>query len=306
MKSFVVAILFYFITNSYVVSQPYDTLNIGYTTSVNLIFDSPVRKWDMGLGVRIEGGEKLWDVLVENPSESPERIKLAAGIEQFETTNLFVETESGYFNFILRYCEQPKVLLKMIKIEEASILKEKILNKGTSFDPSDPVKTSINSPSPLQYVSDGQAMGDSLGYYCETIQKFENDLSSIGKSSQKILFFLGGIYISGDHLFFKLYIKNSSNIEYDIGFVGFFKGDRGKRGNKKRPKQDELLTPIYVMNDNDIPVSAGEIISRVYAFEKFTLSKRQSLFIQLWEGEQGERKMELVVRGKNILEAKVI
>ena len=36
-------------------SQPYDTLQVGYHTSVNLIFASPVLKWDMGLGVIVAG-----------------------------------------------------------------------------------------------------------------------------------------------------------------------------------------------------------------------------------------------------------
>jgi len=34
------------------------------------------------------------------------------------------------------------------------------------------------------------------------------------------------------------------------------------------------------------------------------LSKTQKLYIQFWEGNQGERKIELVVKGNDILGAK--
>ena len=109
MRHWYLIILFFEVLPWRAFTQPYDTIKIGYSTSVNMIFSSPVKKWDMGLGLRIENGQEIRDVLVENTSESSKRIKLAAGIEHFEITNLFVETERAYYNFILEYEERPEI-----------------------------------------------------------------------------------------------------------------------------------------------------------------------------------------------------
>ena len=270
-------------------TQPYDTISIGYSTSVNMIFSSPVKKWDMGLGLRIENGQEIWDVLVENSNESSKRIKLAAGIKHFEITNLFVETEIAYYNFILKYEERPENLLIKVEVDNASIKKAMVVESKDK-----------------ELRRDSLFNIDSLKYYTTKIHGFKNDFTNIGQVSQKMLFYLGGIYVLGDHLFFKVYIKNGGNIKYDMGFVGFFRGDKGKRGNKKRPKQDELLKPMYVSNEEKKVIESGEMIAKVYAFKKFTLSKNQNLYLQFWEGNQGERKMELVLKSKDILAAKIL
>ncbi|MEQ8880904.1 MAG: DUF4138 domain-containing protein, partial [Cyclobacteriaceae bacterium] len=277
----------------------YDTIPVGYSTSVNLIFDSPVKQWDMGLGIRIEGGEQVWDVLVENSPESPKRIKLAAGIQGFKTTNLFVETTTAYYNFILKYEDRPGKLLYQIQLDQAEIIKvdrnqkSEISSENSKSDHHKPFIPNTETASRL----------DSIDYFSQKVLKREDSFNPIGKSSQQILFFLSGIYIRKDHLFFKLYIRNDSNIPFDIGFIGFFKSDRGRRGSKKRPIQEEHLTPVFI-NDEETKTleSKGEIL-KVFVFRKFTLSKRKRLYIQVWEGDQGERKIELSLKNKDILKA---
>ncbi len=287
----------------------YDTIPVGYSTSVNLIFDSPVKQWDMGLGIRIEGGEQVWDVLVENSPESPKRIKLAAGIQGFKTTNLFVETETAYYNFILIYENKPGKLLYQIQLDQAEIIKE---DRSPTFAKAmvGRQKSEISSEisklghhKPIIPNTETASKYDSLGYFSQRVLKREDSFNPIGKSSQQILFFLSGIYIRGDHLFFKLYIRNDSNIPFDIGFIGFFKSDRGRRGSKKRPIQEEHLTPEFITNEEIKTLeSKGEIL-KVFVFRKFTLSMRKRLYIQLWEGDQGERKIELSLKNKDILKA---
>ena len=75
-----------------------------------------------------------------------------------------------------------------------------------------------------------------------------------------------------------------------MGFVGFFRGDKGKRGNKKRPKQDELLKPMYVSNEEKKVIESGEMIAKVYAFKKFTLSKNQKPLPSVLGGESGREE----------------
>lgn len=272
-----------------VAGQGYDTIRVGYSTSVNMIFDSPIVKWDMGLGVHMEDGQEVWDVLVSHSPSSPGRIKLAAGVEDFETTNLFIETEDAYYNFILTYDPQPVHLLLKIGREKASIRKEEAIAKDTTVGEITAEPTT-----------------DSLIYLCSKIYENATDITDIGQVSQKMLFYLGGIYVSGNHLFFKVCIKNEGTIKYDLGFAGFFAADRGRSGNKRRPRQDELLTPVYIFNDQQKVVEQGEVVTKVYVFRKFTLDPRKHLYLQFWEGNGGERKAELVVKGKELLGAEGI
>jgi len=280
-------------------SQNYDTIPVGYTTSVNLIFDSPVKQWDMGLGLRVENSQQVWDVLVENSPESPNRIKLAAGIEEFKTTNLFVETVTAYYNFILKYEDRPRKLLYQIQPDQAEITKE-------TRTPKSEFRENISEPdarNTKNVNNETNVKLDSLEYFSHLVLESEDSFNPIGKSSQQVLFFLSGIYIRDDHLFFKLYIRNDSNIPFDIGFIGFFKSDRGKSGNKKRPKQEEHLTPEFVLNADMKTLESNTEIFKVMSLKRFTLDNQKRLYIQLWEGNGGERKIELVVKGKNLLKA---
>ena len=295
-------ILVNFIVLNTVCGQDYDTIPVGYTTSVNLIFDSPVKQWDMGLGLRVEGGQKVWDVLVENSQESQNRIKLAAGIKEFKTTNLFVETATAYYNFILKYEDRPRKLLYQIELDQAEILKEDRRQKtGDSIKMSISVYDKRPSATP-----NTDTKLDSIPFYCQKILRIEDGFNPIGKSSQQIHFFLSGIYIHDDLLFFKLFMRNDSSIPFDIGFIGFFKSDRGKSGNKKRPKQEEHLTPEFVLHEDMKSLKSNSEIFKVVTLKRFTLDKRKRLYIQLWEGSGGERKIELTVKGKDLLKANVI
>lgn len=265
-------------------SQSYDTIWVGQNTSVNMIFDSPVQKWDMGLGVRVENGVEVMDVLVENPASSKNRIKLAAGIVHFTTTNLFIETQQGYYNFILAYDPEPQHLLIKVSLAQAAITK--------TDHRLDTLSNSEKTP-PTQ---------EGLNHLCKLILK-KNEFTDIGEEKQDMLFYLAGIYIADDYLFFSIDIQNKGGIPFDLGYVGFFTGDKGKGGNKRKPKQLTPLEPVYVYPKNSDPVEPKGVLSQVYVFDRFTLASRHKLFIQFWEGNGGERKVELVVGSKEVLRA---
>ena len=267
------------------IAQPYDTIYLSYRTSVNIIFASPVEKWDMGLGVRMENGRIVSDVLVENPQTSRERIKLTAGIEHFPTTNLFVETTDAYYNFILLYKEWPENMLLKIDPQKASIIKEVFTDKKKH-----------NSEDTV----------DSLEYFCKKVQDLDGEITSIGTSSQKMIYYLGGIYVKGDYIFFTIYIKNEGNVKYDLGYIGFSRKDKRKKINKNHPTQEEQLNPLLMTGEEKKVIESGRLLKKIYAFKKFTLSKSQSLSIEFWEGSQGLRKKELIVKSKDILKAKIL
>ena len=141
---------------------------------------------------------------------------------------------------------------------------------------------------------------------CEEILLIKDDPTGIGEARQKMLFFLNGIYIDEEYLFIQLGIKNRGNIQFDLSYVGFFTGYRSKRGNKKKARQDETISPVFVYNDDLKVIDRDETLLRIYVFKRFTLVDGKKLYIQFWEGNGGERKVELAVRGNDILRAKRI
>lgn len=283
MSKFFLILIFIYISTIRGYTQEYDTIRVGFYSSVNLIFDSSIEKWDMGLGVKIEGTQEIWDVLVEGASSN--RIKLAAGVTDFKTTNLFVETSAAYYNFILKYDPNPKNLLIKVNPDKASIVKE-IKQEPTAIE---------------DQVADNAT--NDLFMNSSRIYNLQGDYLNIGQELDDMIFYLGGIFLSGDYLYFKVYIKNNGTIPYDLGFMGFFIGDKGLGGNKRRPVQLENIKPIFIYNEALQRIEGGELASQVYVFGKFTLAKKRKLYIQFWEGNGGERKAELEVKGREILGA---
>ena len=289
-----IAVLFLLVAENNSYGQGYDTIRVGFYSSVNIIFDSPVEKWDMGLGVKMEDGQEVWDVLVEGASAN--RIKLAAGVQEFRTTNLFIETADAYYNFILKYDPDPRELLIKAGKDRASFLKEVTQDTTVSEEGTDPEKE--------QFLRT-----------CLRIAELNGSGVDIGREVDDIVFYMGGIYLSWDHLYFRVYIRNDGTIPFDVGYTGFFIGDKGA-GNKRRAVDMEELRPVYTYRsardgllkdsvqepDRSFErVDDGDMLEMVYVFRKFTLARERKLYIQFWEGDGGERKVELVVKGKDVL-----
>lgn len=272
--------------------QKYDTIQVGLSTTVNLIFESSIVKKHLGSGTYVENNEETQDVLIEH---NLERMTLTARIEKFEPTNLFVETEGGFYNFILVYNEWPRQQLQAVNIEQATIVKK--------------VKADPKKEAAKIEASQNQKQRDTLAVLAQkAFEKGHLKNPDIGEIDQKMTFYLDGIYVDGNYLLFRVAMKNEGNVQYDLGFEGFFIKEDESRSTKRDSKAAPLpLQAIYTLNEDVKIIDRRKEVIKVYVFNKFTVEKGKHFSIEIWEAEKkGQRKVELEVPDKEILNAKVL
>lgn len=269
-------IIFYFLIFSTLTAQQYKTIEVGFTNTVHLIFQTTIKDFDVGLG---SVGEHN-DILVEQAGDK--RLKLAAGIKNFTSTNLFVETDDGYYNFILTYNSDPRQLL--INIEETD---SEILKKTTKKE---------NNTDEKRTEKDSEYRN--LVQKC--LEKSENTFI-YANNSLGIYFTLNAIYVQDDKLLFKFTVKNNSNVKYEVGYLGYVIHKKG-RGKRQGVVTDEIMSPVYSFQDF-YELQPNESKNVIAVFNKFTLDKKKKFLISLWEKE-GERKIDLIAKPVQIVKAK--
>ena len=145
-----------------------------------------------------------------------------------------------------------------------------------------------------------------LNDLCKEVASKGNVVPEIGESTQKMKYFLNGIYVKGDYLFFRVNVINEGNVKYDLGYEGFFINDKKNKGTKKTPTQPEPMKPLHIYNDETKVVDKKEEVSKIYVFEKFTLEQKKVFTIEFWEDGKGQRKVELIIPPDKLLSAKTI
>jgi len=271
-------IFFIFFVNAFSVQSQYKTIDVGFTNTVHLIFTSSINDFDVGLG---SVGEHH-DILVEKSGDK--RLKLAAGIKHFTPTNLFVETDDGYYNFILKYSDNPNPLLIEVKQEEAKILKKT------------ETAAILEEKAKQEKKENEDLRNKSLKVINKREQSYLHANSSLG-----ITFTLNSIYVEHDKLYFKFTVQNNSNVKYEIGYFEYLihKKGKGKRGGVV---SDKIINPLFSLIEFD-ELLPGQSKNTVCIFEKFTLEKKKRVKITLWE-KAGERKIEVIAKPTQIVKAK--
>ena len=287
-----VILVFFILTCFKVSGQGADTIFLDFNTTVHLIFSSNVLSNDLGSGQYQdpETGEWVTDVNVDVVGK---RVKVTPSIEYFEDTNLFIETERAYYNFILVYQEGPKKHIHPIKISDAVSEKEEVQVVSGSSVGSNGIPESLTSDEEMYRLS----------YLAAT----KEGRVIVGDESSSIRMWIDGVYVNGlsDKIFVTLSIYNKKNIVYDWGYTGFFIRAKGNKTIKNEVVQEEPVNAVYVYNETVKQVESEEIVKRVYVFDKFTIDKKKILSIELWENE-GERKVILELGSKDLLDAERI
>ena len=269
-----------------------DTIRISFSKTVVLVFDKPIIFDNVGSE----------DVIAQKMGN---RYLLTAAVakKKFET-NLVIETESGYYQYILVYNEYPKKTffaytasqsIHKTQTEEVEIEEQKSVIKKE--------QKTVTSDKKVETKKKKETVND-FNEICKTIDSKDNSLKSIGVVGNKMFWSLGDIYVNNDHLYFKVSAKNLSNIKYDIDFVKFVV--RSTKGNlKQRSVQEEELSPIFVYNGDKNVIEGKTTLTKVLVFKKFTIDDEKKLFVELWE-VGGDRKLEFSITNKDILKVKTI
>ncbi|MCY7358371.1 MAG: DUF4138 domain-containing protein, partial [Rudanella sp.] len=109
-----------------------------------------------------------------------------------------------------------------------------------------------------------------------------------------------GVYVKDNVIYYKIGIKNKSNIHYDIDQLRFFVIDNAVA---KRTSQQEIeMKPFYVFNENIRTIQGKTEVERVLAFQKFTIPDNKR--VQVMMGElNGGRNVSFMLSNDDIIQA---
>jgi conjugative transposon TraN protein len=254
-------ILFLSLNGHSQLSIPSYTLSVTFKKTTNVIFPYRIEKADIGSSDVI--GHK--DPTLENV------LFLKAGRKDFTPTNLSVYTSDGkFYSFIVSYKEDPDTLnLSFITDQKSDMVVD-------SF---------------MEARMDSAAVNilDQPSFLHRKIKE------------QEIKVILNGIYLDDDMLWFRIIIKNHSQIDYKPEFIRF--SIRDKKTGKRTAVQE-----------SDVPFSWSNAVKRVsgngkavylFALPSFTISKQKKLVFQI-EEKKGERTIMLDIPSSTVLKARII
>lgn len=277
---------------SYGQRSTYDTIRVDASFTVHVVFESKIVDYTLGSG-ELQGVDGTYtEVGITQAGDN--KIKLAANVEHFETTNLFVETTSGYFNFILKYADFPVKQIFPVRDQDAT-LKKSELSSSTN--------TSGGSSSETAQVKDAEIkQGGPVGFY-ESIKRTPLKPSSIAKKLQGVQYYVSGIFTNGEWIGIKLVIENLEDLRYTLSYVNWTITE--KKSIKSKKGSVEYNEPLHAVNE---PLNVNKTLKRgeqgifIFIFEKFTLSKSQELLIEIGE-KDGSRTCDLKVNQNSIIKA---
>ena len=238
--------------------QP-DSLNIAYSKTTNLVFPYSIKAVDRGSK----------DVLAQKVSGLENILQIKAAQECFTETNLSVMTADGkLYSFVLNYDEQPKLLNLLINKDKRTahdiFFSNEIINEEA-----------LESTSKLAFYANKQNVRVNDKKYGITLE-------------------LNGLYIKEELMYFRIFLQNSSNINYDIGQLRFFIRDEKKA--KRTASQELEIEPVYsYKNTEQITANSSSMI--VIVTPKFTIPENKFLAVQLTE-ESGGRLLEIKVKDR--------
>lgn len=243
--------------------EPYP-LAIAYEKTTNLVFPYSIKSVDRG----------SQSVLAQKAKGVENILQIKAGKEGFKETNLTVITAEGkLYSFLLNYDQQPSVLNLSFGIAKPFV-------KDACF-------------------SSGNHNEREIQAYSNAANIEKKKVHEIKDKKYGMRFRLNGLFIRDNVMYYRIKMKNKTNINYDIDQLRFFIRDRKKA--KRTATQEIEIKPLYIQNDTPTIKGQSEHIF-VYALPKFTIPDQKYLAVQLME-LNGGRHLELNVKDRKITKA---
>ena len=237
-------------------------LSVCFLKTTNIIFPYRIEKADIGSGDVI--GHK--DALLENV------LFLKANRKGFPVTNLSVYTSDGkLYSFLVQYKENPDTLNLLFQKNEKS------------------AETVSDSNNDAKLDSDAH----------EILQ--QSTFLHRKTNEQEMKLILRGIFIKDHLMWFRIEIKNHSEIDYQTEYVRF--SVRDKHTGKRTAVQENEKIPEWQSPNDLIPGQKSKTI--VYAFQAFTIDKHKKLLIDISE-KNGCRILSLKIPSAMLLKSKLV
>lgn len=206
------------------------------------------------------------DVLVQKAKGLDNILQVKAGRECFEATNLTVITTDG-----------------------------KLYSYSVGYDET---TEQLN----LDYTGGGVSTAEEYNQakvkeLSVIVSSLDRNIYGLKDKNGGVKLIFEGAFVQENLFFFKLRIRNQSNINYDIGQLRLLVKDQRKA--KRTASQENELKQLYIYNE--VPVIKGlqeQVV--VIVVPKFTIPDKKEMILQLME-KGGGRHLEVTVKNKTIL-----
>jgi hypothetical protein len=109
--------------------------------------------------------------------------------------------------------------------------------------------------------------------------------------------------LAGNRVFFRLDIRNKSNLPYEIDFVRFY--IRDLKTVARMATHEQEIVPLITTLHKKTAIAHKQEIAKVFGFHRFSLSEYQALNIELYE-KNGNRHLYLQIKQKDLDDLKTI
>lgn len=241
-------------------------LQVTYNKTSTIVFPASIISVDRGSG----------DVIVQRVREAKNVLQLKANRIGFEETNLSVITDDGILrHFTINYLKDPSVLTMDLSNEPAA--SKRIL-----------------------FTSD--LNGLDIARLVEMVAADDRRIHFVNDRNGDVSISLLGIYVRSDVMFYRLRIRNTSHIGYNVEPMKLYIRDKSKM--KRTASQEIEITPLSVSKTLErIPgEQTGEVI---IAIPKQTIPKSKYMNVELFE-HNGSRHLNLAIKSKAIENARLL
>ena len=242
-----------------------DTINVNIYTSTQLIFPTSIDK------IKISSKDAF---IIHEKDDNIVILQSKTTLEGFSNSNVFITTiDKLYYNFLITYKENVK---SSFFIKEHQSLNynedEYLLNNDTIKSKKRSEKLKSNKKNVFNKN--------------ETIEKILKDKYVLKKAyvnEEDIKFQMCNNYYYNNKSYYKVYIENKSNLDYDIKFLKF-RIETLEKNSKKSIITKEIFESDYkIHGDIEKTIMPGEKKYLVFEFNKLTLNKKEYFSIEFKE-----------------------
>jgi hypothetical protein len=103
--------------------------------------------------------------------------------------------------------------------------------------------------------------------------------------------------LADNKVFFRLDLRNKSNLPYDVDFIRFY--IRDLKTVARMATHEQEIVPAFSTLTNHTTILKSKETARIFAFRRFSLSEDQALNIELYE-RNGNRHLYLQIKQKDL------
>jgi conjugative transposon TraN protein len=248
-------------------------LYIATNKTTNLLFPFSIKSVDRGSS----------DILAQKAPGSENVLQIKAARPNFDQTNLSIITADGQlYSFLVDYSKNPAEL-------------------NITFDNSPVLSNALFFRQPVHFT-DSSMSEKQIKDLTKDVFEMKNNVGGLKDRSYQAVIRIAGIYVENDRMFFKIIMKNHSDIDYEIEQLRFFIRDQKRL--KRTASQEIEITPIYSENKPSV-IKGGDKLVCVLVLPKFTIPDKKYFSCEMSE-KNGGRFLHITIHNKELMKSKVI